>query len=140
VGTVTTFDHTADLGLAIRGADLDDLFRTAAEGLFDCIVANRSAVHVQSRESVKLESDSPAELLRDWLSELIFRFETRHFIYAQFEVHVAADGRGLEAEVGGEPIDAARHVLDHEVKAVTHHGLSVRRHGEEWVAEVILDI
>ena len=50
------------------------------------------------------------------------------------------DGLSLRGEVGGEPIDRERHVLDHEVKAVTHHGLDLRREGGGWVAEVILDI
>ena len=44
MGHMETFDHTADLGLRIRATDLGDLFQTAAEGLFDVIVANRDAV------------------------------------------------------------------------------------------------
>ena len=44
MGTVETFEHTADVGLRVTGSDLDDLFRTAAEGLFDYIVVNRDAV------------------------------------------------------------------------------------------------
>ena len=53
---------------------------------------------------------------------------------------VTDDGRNLRAEIGGEPIDRDRHVLDHEVKAVTHHGLSLTREGQGWLAEFILDI
>ena len=44
MGTIEVFDHTADVGLRVRATDLDDLFRTAAEGLFDYVVANRDAV------------------------------------------------------------------------------------------------
>jgi SHS2 domain-containing protein len=140
VGTVKTFDHTADVGLEIRGTDLDDLFRTAAEGLFDYVVANREAVRVEFTEPIHLQADSPADLLAAWLGELIFQSETRHRLYSQFNVHVAPDGLSLVAQVGGEPIDLARHLLDHEVKAVTQHGLALRQEGKEWVAEVILDI
>jgi len=43
-------------------------------------------------------------------------------------------------KIAGEPIDPDRHILDHEVKAATRHGLSVRRAGPGWIAEVILDI
>ena len=50
MGTIEVFDHTADVGLRIRGDDLDDLFRTAAEGLFDYVVANREAVRVERTE------------------------------------------------------------------------------------------
>ena len=83
-----------------------------------------------------------ADLLATWLSELIFRSETHHRVYASFEVVVDEDGRRLDATVRGEAIDRDRHVLDHEVKAVTRHGLSLGRNpdGEGWVAELILDI
>jgi SHS2 domain-containing protein len=140
LGSVETFDHTADVGLRVWGADLSDLFQTAAAGLFDYIVANRDAVRDTEAESVALVGDDPAELLAAWLNELIFRCETRHRLYARFDVRVREDGRQLQAEIGGEAIDRQRHVLDHEVKAVTHHGLSLEREREGWVAELILDI
>ncbi len=140
MGTIETFDHTADVGLRVHGADLDDLFRTAAEGVFDYIVANREAVRVEATEPVSLAADDPAELLVTWLNELIFRCETKHRLYTRFDVHLGDDGCSLEAEIGGEPIDRERHVLDHEVKAVTRHGLSLEREGKGWVAELILDI
>ena len=140
MGTVIPFDHTADVGLRITGDDLDDLFRTAAEGVFDYIVANREEVRIEATEPVTLQAESTADLLLTWLSDLIFRCETRHRLYTRFDVRVAEDGRCLAATIGGEPIDRERHVLDHEVKAVTHHGVVLERAGEGWRAEVILDI
>lgn len=141
MGTLETFDHTADVGLRITGADLDDLFRTAAGGLFDYVVVNRDRVQAVNREPVSLKADSTAELLVAWLNELIFRTETRHTLYTAFDVHVSNDGLELHGEVGGEPIDRDRHVLDHEVKAVTRHGLELRQAADgQWTAELILDI
>ena len=140
MGTIETFDHTADVGLRIRGDSLDDLFRTAAEGMFDYVVANRSDVRLDEIEKISLRDDTTADLLATWLSELIFRSETHHRLFADFEVHIGDDGLRLDATVRGEAIDRDRHVLDHEVKAVTRHGLSLEREGEGWVAELILDI
>ena len=140
MGTVETFDHTADVGLRVTGADLDDLFRTAAGGVLDTIIVNRAAVRDAEREAFDLHADEPAELLVVWLNELIFRCETRHRVYARFDVHVADDGRSLHAEIAGEPLDPARHEPDHEVKAVTRHGLALARNANGWEAELILDI
>lgn len=140
MGRSETFDHTADLGLRVHAADLDDLFRTAAEGLFDVIVANRRQVAEREQEEIVLIADSPESLLVDWLNELIFRAETGHKLFSRFDVRVAADGLSLRATVRGESIDPARHILDHEVKAATRHGVSLVRDGETWLAEVILDI
>lgn len=142
MGTVETFDHTADVGLRVTGTDLDDLFRTAAEGVFDYIVVNREAVRAVERETVELQADAADDLLQTWLNELIYRCETKHRLYRTFDVRVAEDGRSVRAEIAGEPIDRDRHELDHEVKAVTRHGLDLRRDGDGdgWVAEMILDI
>src|SRR5262245_24144213 len=140
MGRVETFDHTADLGLRIVATDLDDLFRSAAEGLFDVIVANRDQVRQSESERISLAADSLQELLLAWLSELIFRCETEHRLYTHFEVVLGPEGRHLEATIHGESIDSNRHILDHEVKAVTHHQLRLIREADAWVAEVILDI
>jgi SHS2 domain-containing protein len=140
MGTVEHFEHTADVGFRIRAGDLADLFRTAAEGLFDYIVVNRDEIRDVDREAVSLTADAPEDLLVAWMNELIFRCETTHRVYTRFEVTPSDDGKTLDATIAGEPIDRNRHVLDHEVKAVTQHGASLRRAGEEWVAELILDI
>ena len=78
------------------------------------------------------------EMLRDWLAELLYTFEVRRLVLAQFDVTIGTDG--LKATARGEPIDPERHQLDMEVKAITWHGLKVVRDGDGWLAEVIVDI
>jgi SHS2 domain-containing protein len=140
MGRSETFEHTADLGLRVFASDLPDLFRAAGEGLFDVIVANRGDVRVVTTESVSLSAESAEELLFKWLNELVFLSETQHRLYTRFDVVVDATGCRLDATIGGESIDRGRHVLDHEVKAATRHGLSLRAEQGGWVAEMILDI
>jgi SHS2 domain-containing protein len=140
MGRAETYEHTADLGLRVHGRDLCDLFETAAIGLFSVIVENPDSVRADEHEQIELASDSTEELLVTWLNELIYRCETRHRLYSQFRVAISETGNALTATIGGEPIDRSRHVLDHEVKAATHHDLSVRRTDQGWVGELILDI
>ncbi len=140
MGHSETFEHTADLGLRVTGTDLADLFQAAAEGLFDAIVANRDEVRDQESESVSLAAETLSDLLLAWLNELIFRSETRHRLYRRFDVNVGESPPRLEATIAGEPIDRDRHVLDHEVKAATHHGVRLEPGPSGWIAEVIVDI
>jgi SHS2 domain-containing protein len=37
-------------------------------------------------------------------------------------------------------MDESRHEMDHEVKAITYHGLKVEQTVDGWYAEVIVDI
>ncbi len=137
---VETFDHTADLGLRVHAGDLSELFRSAAEGLFGIIMANPEAIRPRQSERIAISAEDPEDLLVAWLSELLFLCETKHRLYGEFDVSIQEDGKSLTATIQGEPIDRERHILDHEVKAVTRHELSVRREGLGWVAEVIVDI
>jgi SHS2 domain-containing protein len=138
VGTFEVFPHTADLGLRIAADSRDELFQLAARGLFTVIAANLD--DVQPRETVPF--DIPGEqddyLLFDWLSELLYTFETRHLLLCEFEVQT--DAAGLKASARGEPADPDRHHLEHEVKAITYHGLQVHEIDGTWQAEVIVDI
>ena len=133
-----TFDHTADLGLRIRAADLDTLFVEAAQALFAVIVEDLSTVRPSRSVAVRLEADDRDLLLFDWLKELLYHFDAEHMLLGRFEVKVS--DKGLTGTAWGEPLDRTRHVLEHEVKAITYHGLRVEKVGEEWEAEVIVDI
>ncbi len=87
----------------------------------------------------RLEADNPTELLFDWLAELLFVFDTKHLLFVEFDVRINGEHK-LQATARGETVDETRHRLDHEVKAITYHGLTVRRDGPGWMAEVIVDI
>jgi SHS2 domain-containing protein len=132
------FEHTADLGLRIRAADLNTLMAEAAAALFAAIVEDPAAIEPRQRAELRIDGTEPEYLLFDWLRELLFRFDTEHLVLGRFEVKV--DATGLSAVVWGEPFDARRHALAHEVKAITYHGLRVEQQSDGWLAEVIVDI
>ena len=133
-----TFDHTADLGLRVRAADLDTLFAEAAECLFAAIVEELDTIRPVQAVEVRLEAEDREYLLFDWLKALLYHFDAEHLLFRRFEVKVTEGG--LEGRAWGEPLDRARHELSHEVKAITYHGLRVERTPAGWEAEVIVDI
>jgi len=133
-----TFPHTADLGLRVRAASREGLFEVAARGLFSMLVVNPDDVRPQREIRIELPADDIEYQLFDWLTELLYHFDAEHLLLCQFDVQFA-DG-ALQAVCRGEPLDAGRHEMDHEVKAITYHGLNVEHSGDQWVAEVIVDI
>lgn len=133
------FEHTADLGLRVRAETLDALFAEAARGFFSLILSNLDAVQCVQLKSYELASEGLDYLLLDWLNELLYTLDTERLVLAEFHVRVAG-GRSLWADCRGEPLDAERHGVSREIKAITYHGLQVAREGEGWVAEVILDV
>jgi SHS2 domain-containing protein len=130
--------HTADIGLRITAPNLDALLSEAGRAFYSVIVANLDAVEPRSSIEFRIDGRDPAYLLADWLNELLFVFETKQLLLCTFEVKVNSDG--IQATARGETYEEGRHLLDHEVKAVTYHGLRVEPVNGEWIAEVILDI
>ena len=132
------FEHTADLGLRARAADLNTLFAEAAACLFSAIVEDPQSVRPLMEQSITISGEDRELLLFDWLRELLFRFDAEQMLFSEFVVTVRSEG--LSATIRGEPREPARHILSHELKAITYHGLLVQATGEGWLAEVIVDI
>jgi SHS2 domain-containing protein len=59
-------------------------------------------------------------------------------LFREFQVTITDDG--LAAVARGERYDPARHVLAHEVKAITQHELAVDRGPDRCTATYIVDI
>jgi SHS2 domain-containing protein len=132
------FEHTADLGLRVRAADLNTLFAEAAACLFSAVLEDIGTVEPRTAVKVELAGTDREFLLFDWLRDLLLKCDEDHMVFGKFEVQVRDDG--LTGTAWGEPLDPARHLLAHEVKAITYHELKVVRDGDGWLAEVIVDI
>ena len=132
------FEHTADLGLRVRAADLNALCVEAGHALLSVLMENVGEVRPVQTVAIRCAADEPALVLFDWLSELLYQFDVHHLVFCRFAVTVTA--AGLEGSATGEPFDRDRHILLHEVKAITYHGLRVEQEAGGWLAEVIVDI
>ncbi len=133
-----TFAHTADTGLRVQTADLNTLFAEAGQALFSLMVGNLDDVQTRSRVPFAIDGDDVEYLLVDWLTELLYAFESERWLFREFEVSIGAGE--LRATGLGETADTKRHQLEHEVKAITYHGLEVKQSPEGWNATVIVDI
>jgi SHS2 domain-containing protein len=128
-------EHTADVGIRAYGQTLNELFASAAEGMFS-LIADLQAVKPVGEVEVRLTADDTTTLFLRWLGELLYLHETQHLLFSSFDAHV--DGTSLQGRARGEAIDKKRHELKLMIKAVTRHGLVVEP--EKGVAQVIFDI
>ncbi|OEU50085.1 MAG: hypothetical protein BA872_08015 [Desulfobacterales bacterium C00003060] len=131
-------EHTADLGFKAYGDSPEELFTHAAEAFFEGIVSLKT-VKERIERSVELEAGALDDLMVRWLHEFLYLFDTERLIFKRFQVKLIEDNR-LQANVGGEVLDPARHEIKAVIKAVTYHKLYVREIRGVWEAQVILDI
>ena len=126
-------DHTGDVGVVARAPTLEALFAECARAMF-AILADAPSPAPSGSDSFAVAGADPAEELRDFLSELLYRFSADHRMYVAFAPEAGA------VAAAWEPYDPERHPLRTELKAVTYHQLEVVREGAGWRGRVIFDV
>ena len=131
-------DHGADIGLLAVAATREDLFESMAEAL-TALITDPQCVGTSSTVSIRCAAPDDAVLLVDWLNALIFEMATRRMVFGSWQVSL--QDHALEAIVGGEPVDRARHQPVVEVKGATYTDLTVRQSSDgNWHARCIVDV
>ena len=130
----------ADCALDIEGADLADLFETAARALAELMV-DPATLPTTVERTVVLSAPRLDLLLYDFLSELIYRKDRDREVFTTARVRVSGAGPvQLTAEVRGGVIDYERTALRADPKAVTFHRFAVTETDGAWRAQVVIDI
>jgi SHS2 domain-containing protein len=132
------FDHTADLGVEITGASLEDVYVGAAGALFD-LLADLSLVRESEERTLTVEGDGPDDLLVNFLRELLCFWNGEGFLMKRCKILEAAPRR-LKAVLRGDTYDPARHRIQIEIKAATYHQASIRRTATGWMGRVVFDV
>jgi SHS2 domain-containing protein len=115
-------DHTADIAVRAKGKDMNQAFENAAYALFDTM-CDASTVKPLKVKKVEISSTDMEQLLVDWLSRLLFICDVDDMLFSEFEVRIS--GNTLKAKMKGEKLDAKRHELKTDIKAITYHMLEV---------------
>jgi len=131
-------NHTADVGIKVWGESLESLFENAAYSMFD-ILTELDKVKAKKSLGVEIEGKRTDELLADWLRNLLYKFNGDGYLLREFNIEEISN-KGLKAKVRGEKLNLSRHSLKTEIKAVTYHGLEVKKTGQGWEAQVIFDV
>jgi SHS2 domain-containing protein len=124
-------EHTAELELRIEASSPREVFAEALAAFAELVDGGAGE---PSERRVWLTASDRAALLAQWLEELVFLAETEDFV----------PERADPLDVGSKELRA--HVHGHNgsprplVKAVTYHGLELRRQKGAWRARVVLDV
>jgi SHS2 domain-containing protein len=134
-------EHTADVKFRAYGKTPEEMLGNAASALFRAMV-DPSTIAIKETWKVQLQAANLEDLAYQWLSEIVFLFETESAVFATFAVKLQQKGDEnwrLMADIGGERIDLQRHAFMTEVKAVTQHKFGIKKN-ELWCLQVILDV
>jgi SHS2 domain-containing protein len=133
----TFLEHTADIRMEIRGADLAELFQNAALGLMDTLFPG-CPIEPEKDILLEIEELTIEELLVTWLREILYKYQTEGLALADLKVLEITENRVTGNLVWGSPSENC--LPEAEIKGVTYHGLKVQEHESGYVAQIVFDI
>lgn len=137
-GSYSYFEHEADMGIAGRGATMEEAFSQAARAMFNLMV-EVDQVRPQKQVFVKCRGHDTAELFVEWLNALLAEADIHRMALARFQVDTLSNSL-LKGSAWGEPLDPQRHQPKTEVKAATYAMLFVGREKGRYVARCVVDL
>src|SRR5207247_3054300 len=78
-------DHTGDIAVVARAPSLETLLAECARAMFSILAESPSTPAPAGSDAFAVAGADPAEELRDFLSELLYRFSADRKMYVTFE-------------------------------------------------------
>ena len=134
----TLLDHTADLGIIVRGRNLRNLFEVAAKSMMYIMVKGKP-VDTTKTLNLSVEGYDLADLMVRWLGEILYLFEGEHELVTGVEITSVSHSH-LDATLETVSFDTNLHEILCEIKAVTFHQIEVVKKDDHWEARIIFDL
>ena len=136
--TYQIIDHTADLGIIVKGPDVKSLFIRAAQAMTDLMVKGDISKKIATRD-VLIEGEDFPDLMVRWLGEILYLFEGENLMVHSIEIKSISPIQ-LKSTLSLSSFEPEYHQVLREIKAVTYHQISVDKSDDGWEARVIFDI
>jgi SHS2 domain-containing protein len=131
-------DHTADLGIIVKGPDIKSLFVVAAQAMTDIMVKG----DIRDRKVIRdvlVEGEDFPDLMVRWLGEILYLFEGENLILNSIEIKSISPVQ-VKSTLTLTSFEPKYHKVLREIKAVTYHQISVDKTNDGWETRVIFDI
>jgi len=130
-----TLEHPADLKIRSFGRNLADLFSNTLKGMFESVKPEFEKAKKKVVRKIKVSSFDQESLLVNFLSEALYLSDLNNEAYFSAEFSRLGEKK-LEGKIFGYKIKT----FQKEIKAVTYHGLSIKKINKHWEAVVLFDI
>jgi SHS2 domain-containing protein len=132
-------DHTADMGILVRGINIKSLFEEAAKSMMYIMITCPPDVEETHAVKVSIKGNDLADLMVRWLGEILYLLEGEKKVVADAFISAIYPSQ-LEATLQTIPFDPNLHEILTEIKAVTYHQIAVTEKDDHWEARIIFDL
>jgi len=133
-----TVSRASDLAVKIFGTSQAELFANSAFALFD-LMTDVDKVELRDHLPLEVEGVDRDDLMVNWMRELLYLYQGSGYLLKEFAVREVRDNY-IRGQVSGEKFDPDRHEMQREIRAVVPHQSRMEKTGEQWTAQVVLEL
>jgi len=133
---IEIINHTADIGITVRGSTLEEVFINSLKGLYK-IMGVKSNGKVDFLE-ISLKSEKIEDLLVKFLNEIIYYMETKKISgeIEKIKIYFKNGEYNLFVKLKMAKIEK----IEKEVKAATYHNLNIEKIDDKYKTTIIFDL
>ncbi len=129
--------HTADRKFQAFGKTLEEVFKNSALALFNIVYDSK--IKNKKKFKINVKGKDLENLMYNFLEEFLVLIDSKNFLPAQIKIlKLDKENFKIKAEVFGD--DAKNYQISEHVKAITYSEMFIKKLGEKWVSQVVLDI
>lgn len=129
-------EHTADVKFQAFGSSLEKAFENSALAMFNHMYEGK--VKERIKKKFKVVGKDFESLLYNFLEELLFLLDSEFFFLSKIKVKIDKKKMELNAQVSGDI--AKNYKANVDVKAVTYNEMFVKKQGNRFICQVVLDV
>ncbi len=133
-----TLNRSSELAVKVFGKTQGELLANSAFALFD-IMTDVEKVQVQEHLTLEVEGTDRDDLMVNWMRELLYLYQGSGYVLREFQPREVKENY-VRAEVSGEKFDPDRHEIRREIRSVLYDQSRMVKTGDQWTAQVILEL
>ncbi len=129
-------EHTADVKFQAFGKNLNEVFENSALALKE-VMTKGIKIKTKEKRKIKIEAKDRESLLLNFLEEFLYLLDAENFILSRIK-KVKIKNNELEADIIGDK--AENYKFSNDVKAITYNEMFVKKEGNKFITQVVLDV
>jgi SHS2 domain-containing protein len=128
-------EHTADVKFQAWGKTLEELFSNCAIAVSKTLC--KGLIKRKKTYKIKAYGQDNESLLYNFLEELLYLFDTEHFIAGRV-TEIKITGNKLTAKIAGD--SSEKYEIKNYIKSPTYNDMFIKKENGRWICQVVLDV
>lgn len=131
-------EHTADVKFQAFGSSIEEAFKNSALATKQTI-AEDIKIKSKIKKAIKIKGKDIESLLYKFLEDFLYLLDAEDFLLSEVkDIKINDKQFTLTATIMGDK--ASNYQFTNDVKAVTYNEMFVKKQGDKWIAQVVLDV